>query len=149
MEPQLFKLTEKCTDTIKDLEEEEKRLAEQIQLETDKQKQRVHRQKAARSGLSNIKKLQSLTRRKDELSRSATELDEVLEQKRQEFSQLMERANQVGPIRRTRRYPSHVRPLSQTDYRESLKETKGTLDSGLTRSLHPVLCNPRNHGSWY
>ncbi|KAF9363131.1 hypothetical protein BGX34_004822 [Mortierella sp. NVP85] len=107
VEPQLFKLTEKCTDTIKELEEEEKRLAEQIQLETDKQKQRVHRQKTARSGLSNIKKLQSLTRRKDELSRSATELDEVLEQKRQEFSQLMERANQIGPSKRTRRYTSH------------------------------------------
>ncbi|KAF9983752.1 hypothetical protein BGZ65_001466 [Modicella reniformis] len=93
VEPRLFELTMKASDMITDLEEEEIKLTELVRIESDKQKQRLQRQKAARSGLSNIKKLQSLTSRKEELSKSATELDEVIEEKRREFHALLEKAN--------------------------------------------------------
>ncbi|KAG0223676.1 Spc19-domain-containing protein [Mortierella sp. GBAus27b] len=114
VEPQLFSLTEKAVDMITYLEEEEQTLIDQVQAETNIQKERLQRQKAARSGLSNIKRLQSLTRRKDELSRSASELDEVLDQKKQEFRLLLEKANvdesrsnQAGSSKRARRSMSH------------------------------------------
>lgn len=121
VEPQLLKLTEKAVDIITDLEEEERKMMEQVRLESDKQKHRVQRQKTVRSGLSNIKRLQSLTRRKNELSRSAAELDEVLEQKKYEFGLLVDKANsdesrasQLGSIKRMRRHPNHVSHLTDT-----------------------------------
>ncbi|KAF9180681.1 hypothetical protein BGZ49_004970, partial [Haplosporangium sp. Z 27] len=89
VEPQLVVLTEKAVQIIYDLENKEYQIMARIQEEEKKANSRIQQQKATRSGISNIKKLQSLTRRKEELSRSATELDEVLDQKRQEFSDLV------------------------------------------------------------
>ncbi|KAF9350414.1 hypothetical protein BGX26_011405 [Mortierella sp. AD094] len=115
VEPQLFTLTEKVVQEIYDLESKEYQLIAQVQAEEEKEKLRIQRQKAARSGISNIKKLQSLTRRKEELSRSASELEDVLDQKRQEFSDLIDKIKstesqsgiQSGPFKRLRRNPTN------------------------------------------
>ncbi|KAF9169750.1 hypothetical protein BGX20_009882 [Mortierella sp. AD010] len=115
VEPQLLALTEKVVHEIYGLENKEYQLIGRVHAEEEKEKVRVERQKAARSGLSNIKKLQSLTRRKEELSRSASELEEVLDQKRQEFSDLIDRIKlaesksgvQSGPSKRLRRNPTN------------------------------------------
>ncbi|KAF9897887.1 hypothetical protein BX616_004812 [Lobosporangium transversale] len=99
IEPELFKLSQKATQSIYELEAQEYKLSQQVQAEEAKAEQRIHRQKSLRSGLSNIKRLQSLTRRKEELSRSVTELDQVIEQKRQEFAEI---ANRIEALEKSR-----------------------------------------------
>lgn len=83
-----------------------------VNVEKEKEQRRLQLQKAASSGLSNIKKLKSLTKRKEELSRSASELDDVIDQKRQQFSQLLKRVSGEGstavPAKKQRRSPTHV-----------------------------------------
>ncbi|KAK3842290.1 MAG: hypothetical protein J3R72DRAFT_141100 [Linnemannia gamsii] len=110
--PQLSFLSEKVANIIFALEAKEYELMDQVNVEKEKEQRRVKLQKAASSGLSNIKKLKSLTKRKEELSRSASELDEVLDQKRQEFSQLLKRASSGGsssvPTKKLRRNSNHV-----------------------------------------
>ncbi|KAF9103372.1 hypothetical protein BGX27_010605 [Mortierella sp. AM989] len=115
VEPQLATLTEKAFHTIIDLEAKEYLLTGKVKAEEEKQKLRIQRQQAARSGISNIKKFQSLTKRKEELSRSAAELDEVLDQKRQEFGDLVDKLNSMesqsgalpGSFKRFRRNPTN------------------------------------------
>ncbi|KAG0373537.1 hypothetical protein BGX24_011576 [Mortierella sp. AD032] len=118
--PQLSFLSEKVANIIFALEAKEYELMDQVNVEKEKEQRRVKLQKAASSGLSNIKKLKSLTKRKEELSRSASELDEVLDQKRQEFSQLLKRASSGGsssvPTKKLRRNSNHEsRELTQTE----------------------------------
>ncbi|KAG0203116.1 hypothetical protein BGX28_004511 [Mortierella sp. GBA30] len=115
VEPQLFTLTDKAVEIVLALEAKEYQLMDKVHVEKEKEQQRLQRQKAARSGLSNIKKLQSLTRRKEELTRSALELDEVLDQKREEFNQLVKRANSLDSqsgqqvsVKRHKRNPNNV-----------------------------------------
>lgn len=118
VEPQLFALTDKAVEIVLALESKEYQLMDNVHLEKEKEQQRLQRQKAAKSGLSNIKKLQSLTRRKDELTRSALELDEVLDQKREEFNELVKKANtldshsgQPGSVKRAKHNHNHVKTI--------------------------------------
>ncbi|KAG0281550.1 hypothetical protein BGZ95_002358 [Linnemannia exigua] len=118
--PQLSFLSEKVANIIFALEAKEYELMDQVNVEKEKEQRRLQLQKAASSGLSNIKKLKSLTKRKEELSRSASELDEVLDQKRQEFSQLLKRVSSGGPssvpTKKQRRNSNHEsRELTQTE----------------------------------
>lgn len=110
--PQLTLLSEKVANIIFALEAKEYELMDLVNVEKEKEQRRLQLQKAASSGLSNIKKLKSLTKRKEELSRSALELDEVLDQKRQQFSQLLKRASTRGstsvPTKKQRRGINHV-----------------------------------------
>ncbi|KAG0043392.1 hypothetical protein BGZ83_011463 [Gryganskiella cystojenkinii] len=94
VEPRLHMLTEKTVEIVLELENKEHRLLELIEAEKEKEKTRLQRQKAARSGLSNIKKLQTLTRRKEDLSKRASELENVLEEKRKEFGELMNKSQE-------------------------------------------------------
>ncbi|KAF9581725.1 hypothetical protein BGW38_001156 [Lunasporangiospora selenospora] len=96
VEPQLIMVTEKATQIVLQLEQKEYQLMDSIQLAKTMAEQRTQRQKAARSGLSSIKKLQSLTKRKEELSRTVTELDTVIEQKRYEFHELVRKEEARG-----------------------------------------------------
>ncbi|KAG0302029.1 hypothetical protein BGZ98_007850, partial [Dissophora globulifera] len=111
VEPQLFHLTEKAVQAVLDLEGEEYQLMARVQQETAKQERRIQRQIAAKSGISNIKHLQSLIRRKEELSRGSTELEDVLDSKRQEFAQIVARmeaqSDQQGSGKRLRRNPTN------------------------------------------
>ncbi|KAF9131758.1 hypothetical protein BGW39_001360 [Mortierella sp. 14UC] len=118
--PQLSFLSEKVANIIFALEAKEYELMDQVNVEKEKEQRRLQLQKAASSGLSNIKKLKSLTKRKEELSRSASELDEVLDQKRQEFSQLLKRVSSGGsssvPAKKQRRSSNHeFRELAQKE----------------------------------
>ncbi|KAG0213293.1 hypothetical protein BGX33_003043 [Mortierella sp. NVP41] len=118
--PQLSYLSEKVANIIFALEAKEYELMDQVNVEKEKEKRRLQLQKAASSGLSNIKKLRSLTKRKEELSRSASELDEVLDQKRQQFSQLLKRVSSGGasavPAKKQRRSPTQEsRELAQIE----------------------------------
>lgn len=110
--PQLTFLSEKVANIIFALEAKEYELMDLVNVEKEKEQRRLQLQKAASSGLSNIKKLKSLTKRKEELSRSASELDEVLDQKRQQFSQLLKRVSTGGstsvPAKKQRRGTNHV-----------------------------------------
>ncbi|KAF9928052.1 hypothetical protein FBU30_002652 [Linnemannia zychae] len=105
--PQLSYLTEKVANIIFALEAKEYELMDQANIEKEKEQRRLQLQKAASSGLSNIKKLKSLTKRKEELSRSVSELEEALDQKREEFSALLKRARAEGstraPVKKKRR----------------------------------------------
>ncbi|KAG0076697.1 hypothetical protein BGZ90_008328 [Linnemannia elongata] len=109
--PQLTFLSEKVANIIFALEAKEYELMDLVNVEKEKEQRRLQLQKAASSGLSNIKKLKSLTKRKEELSRSASELDDVLDQKRQQFSQLLKRVSGGGstavPAKKQRRSPTH------------------------------------------
>ncbi|KAI1318275.1 hypothetical protein EDD11_006971 [Mortierella claussenii] len=112
--PQLADLTDNAAQGVYDLESTEYALMEKVHIEEEKAKQRIQRQKTARSGLSNIKRLQSLTKRKEELSRSASELDEVLDQKRKEINDLINRVSSIDsksgqprPAKRLRRNPTN------------------------------------------
>ncbi|KAG0369217.1 hypothetical protein BGZ54_010568 [Gamsiella multidivaricata] len=110
VEPQLFSLTEKAVKIVLNHEGEEYQLMERVRIETERHKMRIERQKAAKSGISKIKRLQSLTRRKEEHSRSQTELDEVLDQKREEVNQLYDQFNstgKAGSVKRLRRNPTN------------------------------------------
>ncbi|KAF8929802.1 Spc19-domain-containing protein [Dissophora ornata] len=130
VEPQLFNLTEKAVQIVMDLEGEEYQLIEKVHQETEKQKLRVQRQKAAKSGISNIKTLQSLTRRKEELSRSASELDEVTEQMRKEFSKLVERVNSQetrSGSKRLKRNPNNE--IRELNFREEDRRKEITRQS--------------------
>ncbi|KAG0317785.1 hypothetical protein BGZ97_004858 [Linnemannia gamsii] len=118
--PQLTFLSEKVANIIFALEAKEYELMDLVNVEKEKEQRRLQLQKAASSGLSNIKKLKSLTKRKEELSRSASELDEVLDQKRQQFSQLLKRVSTGGstsvPAKKQRRGTNHEsRELAQLE----------------------------------
>ncbi|KAF9966188.1 hypothetical protein BGZ70_003043 [Mortierella alpina] len=134
VEPQLFALTDKAVEIVLALESKEYQLMDKVHVEKEKEQQRLQRQKAAKSGLSNIKKLQSLTRRKDELTRSALELDEVMEQKREEFDQLFKKAStldsqlgQPGSVKRAKRnHNNESRELSRKEEERNREITKRT-----------------------
>ncbi|KAG0235629.1 hypothetical protein BGW41_000730 [Actinomortierella wolfii] len=64
-----------------------------VNEEMEKTRQRQQCKSAVKSGLSNIKRLQSLAERTSELSRASKDLDDLLDQKRQEFGDVIERAN--------------------------------------------------------
>ncbi|KAF9292075.1 Ribosomal RNA-processing protein 7 [Mortierella alpina] len=134
VEPQLFALTDKAVEIVLALESKEYQLMDKVHIEKEKEQQRLQRQKAAKSGLSNIKKLQSLTRRKDELTRSALELDEVLDQKREEFNELVKKANildsqsgQPGSVKRAKHNHNHEsRELSRKEEERNREVAKRT-----------------------
>ncbi|GJJ72984.1 DASH complex subunit SPC19 [Entomortierella parvispora] len=92
VEPKLHGLVEQAVQMVLALEGREHELLELVNAETEKEKLRAQRQSAARSGLSNIKRLQTLTKRKEDLSKRATDLDGVMEQKQKEFGELMRRS---------------------------------------------------------
>ncbi|KAG0251451.1 hypothetical protein BG011_007605 [Mortierella polycephala] len=94
--PYLYELTDKASSMILDLEAKEFELIQRLEVERKEHNARMQQQTAVKSGISNKRKLQSLTRRKEELSRSVTELDEVLDQKREEFRQFHKRAESIG-----------------------------------------------------
>ncbi|KAF9572235.1 hypothetical protein EC968_010101 [Mortierella alpina] len=124
VQPQLFALTDKAVEIVLALESKEYQLMDKVHIEEEKEQQRLQRQKAAKSGLSNFKKLQSLTRRKDELTRSALELDEVLDQKREEFNQLVKKANSLDA--QSGQPGSESRELSRKEEERNREVTKRT-----------------------
>ncbi|KAG0267899.1 hypothetical protein DFQ27_007976 [Actinomortierella ambigua] len=93
IEPQLFSLLDRSVEMVIALECKEQDLINQVNVEIEKARQRQQQKSAVKSGLSNIKRLQSLTKRTSELSKSSKELDNVLDEKRREFGYLIERAN--------------------------------------------------------
>ncbi|KAF9433750.1 hypothetical protein BGZ76_009030 [Entomortierella beljakovae] len=109
--PQLFAVTDKAINMIYALESKEFQLRDRVAAEEEKEKQHLILQKANKSGISNINRLQSLTRRKEELSKTLSELDEVIGQKRNEFAEIVEKAqagesqskSQPGPFKKSRR----------------------------------------------
>jgi len=121
VEPRLHVLIEKSVQMVLALENKEHQLMDLVKAETDKEKLRAQRQNAARSGLSNIKKLRTLTKRKEDLSKRATDLDGVMEQKQKEFGELMRRSQgsqssgPESPSKRIKRNPVSITRFFRID----------------------------------
>ncbi|KAF9384326.1 hypothetical protein CPC16_008482 [Podila verticillata] len=98
-EPQLHTLLERAQDIVLELEAQEQQLMARLQLAKEEQERQEQQQATTRSNnnsnnrgghASDAKRLESLVKRKDELSLTALEIEEVMDQKREEFRVLLE-----------------------------------------------------------
>ncbi|KFH66093.1 hypothetical protein MVEG_08194 [Podila verticillata NRRL 6337] len=105
-EPQLHTLLERAQDIVLELEAQEQQLMARLQLAKEERERQEQQQATTRSNnnsnnrgghASDAKRLESLVKRKDELSLTALEIEEVMDQKREEFRVLLMKAQQPGP----------------------------------------------------
>lgn len=133
--PQLHTLLERAQDIVLEMEAQEQVLLARLQQAKEEQERLLAQQTTSttrnkKSGhASDAKRLESLVKRKDELSLTALEIEEVMDQKREEFRVLLVKAQQqpaytgasvagkgaanaggsFGSGKRTKRNPTNVR----------------------------------------
>ncbi|KAF9216004.1 hypothetical protein BGZ59_011350 [Podila verticillata] len=153
-EPQLHTLLERAQDIVLELEAQEQQLMARLQLAKEERERQEQQQATTRSNnnsnnrgghASDAKRLESLVKRKDELSLTALEIEEVMDQKREEFRVLLVKAQQPGPGgnggrgaanaggafgsgKRTKRNPTNV-TVPWTKYRDHFTFLENVLNS--------------------
>ncbi|KAG0039347.1 hypothetical protein BGZ82_008676 [Podila clonocystis] len=100
--PQLHTLLERAQDIVLEMEAQEQVLLARLQQAKEEQERLLAQTTTTRSKnkkgghASDTKRLESLVKRKDELSLTALEIEEVMDQKREEFRVLLVKAQQPG-----------------------------------------------------